>query len=383
MAAVLILGTGLAGYHLARQLKRLPGHPDFELVSADGGDFYSKPMLSNALAQGKGPDQLVTADREKMAAELGVPIHAHTRIQALDLEGRCAVADDGRRFAFDRLVLAVGARPIRPPLAGAAAGAVLSVNNLDDYRRFRQALAADGEVAVIGPGLIGCEFANDLAASGHRVRVIGPGPEPLDRLLPAELGRLLREALAERGVVWHLGRTVAAVEGRAGAYRLTLDDGSELGAGVVLSAVGLAPDTELAAGAGLDCGRGIRVDRRLAASRPGVYALGDCAEVAGLVLPFVMPIMQAAPALARTLAGEPTEVTYPAMPVVVKTPALPVAVCPPPPGGAGQRWEIDGEGRDRVARCLNADGRMVGFALTGAATRERLALARQLSPWLG
>ncbi len=381
MAGVLILGTGLAGYHLARQLRRAPGPPAFELVTADAGHFYSKPMLSNALAQGKEPRDLVAVRREAMEAELGVPVHAHTRVTAIDLEGRRVLAGE-RVFGFERLVLAVGARPRPLDLAGAGAGQVMAVNHLDDYARFRARLAQVRDVAIVGPGLIGCEFANDLAQAGYRVTVVGPGPEPLGRLLPPELGRLLREALAELGVAWRLGRQARALERAGAGLALVLDDGSTVACGLVLSAVGLAPDTALARAAGLSCGRGIQVDRHLAASAPGVYALGDCAEVAGWVLPFVMPIMQAAPALARTLAGTPTPVTYPAMPVVVKTPALPLAVCPPPPGQSGT-WQVEGGGRDRVARFLDESGRLWGFALSGAATRERMALAKTLPPWLG
>ena len=112
-----------------------------------------------------------------------------------------------------------------------------------------------------------------------------------------------------------------------------------------------------------------------------MFALGDCAEVEGLVLPFVMPIMQAARALAKTLAGTRTVVSYPAMPVVVKTPAHAVVVSPPRPGSEGQ-WDVTVS--DQGARALLRDdqGRVVGFALTGAAVAEKQALTKELPPWL-
>jgi len=282
---------------------------------------------------------------------------------------------------YDKLVLAVGAKPIRPPMTGNAATAVCSVNNLGDYARFRERIEQARRIAVIGPGLIGCEFANDLVLAGKAVTVIGPAAEPLDRLLPPEAGRALREALTAAGVTWRLGVSVERVDGRDGELVLQLSDGTVITTEAALSAVGLQPDVDLARKAGVATRRGIVVDRYLETSAPDVFALGDCAEVEGLILPFVMPIMQAARALARTLAGTRTAVRYPAMPVVVKTPAHAVVVSPPRPGNEGH-WEVTVTGRG--ARALHRDGRgkAVGFALTGAAVAEKQALTKEMPPWL-
>jgi rubredoxin-NAD+ reductase len=142
----------------------------------------------------------------------------------------------------------------------------------------------------------------------------------------------------------------------------------------------LRPETALAQAGGLEVKRGIVVDRALATSAPRVFALGDCAEVAGLVLPFVMPIMQQAKAIAKSLAGTPTAVAYPAMPVVVKTPACPTAVCPPPAGAAGSwREEVTAEGVKALFE--DAAGKPLGFALAGSAAAERQALAARMPPW--
>jgi rubredoxin-NAD+ reductase len=159
-----------------------------------------------------------------------------------------------------------------------------------------------------------------------------------------------------------------------------LSDGSALDVDVVLSAVGLAPRTALAQAAGIAVRRGIVADRCLATCAADVYALGDCAEVQGLWLPYVMPIMNAARALAKTLAGTRTPVSYPAMPVVVKTPALPTVVAPPLPGAAGQWRMAPGEALE--ARFEAADGSLLGFALAGVATGARNSLAKLLPPVL-
>lgn len=374
----MIIGTGLAGYHLAREFRKLDKTSPLILCTADDGRFYSKPMLSNALAKGATPEGLAMADAERMAGQLDAEIRTGSAIDAIEPD-RGQVLVNGQGLSYGTLVLAVGARQI--PLPAAGDGDVLTVNSLEDYTRFRRALDGVRRVAVIGPGLIGCEFANDLCLAGKDVAVIGPDAHPLGRLLPSRAGAALKEGLARAGVQWRLGVTVETIARRAGGYTLTLSDGSELEADLVLSAIGLRPDTRLAAGAGLRVGRGIAVDRLLRTSRPQVYALGDCAEVSGLVLPFVMPIMHCARALARTLSGEPTEVRYPPMPVLVKTPAHPVVVAPPQPQAAGT-WYEEPTGDGVRALFRDAGGRLLGFALTGEAVNEKQRLAGELPPVL-
>jgi len=149
----------------------------------------------------------------------------------------------------------------------------------------------------------------------------------------------------------------------------------------VLSAVGLRPNLELARSAGLSVNRGIVVDRYLRTTDPDIHALGDCAEVEGLVLPFVQPILHAARALAKTLSGTPTELRYPAMPVVVKTPSAPLVVCPPPIGSEGE-WREEPSGSGRVAVFRDPSSKPLGFALAGEATKEKGAWAAKIPDWL-
>ncbi|HHM04919.1 MAG TPA: FAD-dependent oxidoreductase [Gammaproteobacteria bacterium] len=377
---IVIIGTGLAGYTLARELRKLDRQTPLVLLSKDDGASYSKPMLSAALAQGKTPADLTLAKAASMAEQLAADIRPHTVVTGIDPAGHRVRLGEGV-LEYRQLVLAVGASPIRLPLAGDAAGEVFSVNNLADYSRFRAMADPARRVAVIGAGLIGCEFANDLAAVGKEVVVIAPEATPLGRLLPPQAGAALQQGLAEAGVQWRLGATVEAVNRRADGLRLRLSDGQTLETDGVLAAVGLCPDTRLAEQAGLAVARGVAVNRELRSSDPDIFALGDCAEVAGLVLPFVMPIMHAARALAKTLAGQPTPVTYPAMPVVVKTPAHPVVVTPPPAGAPGS-WQVERRPEGVRARYLGPDGALLGFALTGALVAEKQALTRELPPLL-
>jgi len=380
MDPIIIVGSGLAGYNVAKELRKLDKSVPLVLVTADGGEFYSKPMLSNALSKRQLPAALALNSAEQMAQQLPATVRARSRVTAIDTAAhRLSIGDEV--LAYSKLVLALGAAQIRVPIGGDAAEAVMTVNTLDDYASFRAAIEGKKRVAVIGAGLIGCEFANDLAASGYAVEVVDIADQPLPRLLPPAGGALLRDKLSALGVNWHFGTGVKSVDRDAGAYRATLGNGSSIAADIVLSAIGLKPELDLARTAGLATARGIIVDRHLETSAPDVYALGDCAEVEGLVLPFVMPIMHAARALASTLAGTRTAVSYPAMPVLVKTPACPTIVSPPAPSARGE-WRIETVADGVKSLFVDASGKLLGFALNGAATGERAKLAKDLPPVL-
>ncbi len=374
---VVVVGSGLAGYTAAREFRKLDRQTPLVVVSRDAAGFYSKPMLSNAQAGRKTAATLVMKTAEKMGEELAATVHAHAELRQIDTTAQVVLLADGESIAYRDLVLALGADPIRLPLEGDSADGVLSVNDLDDYARFAERLEGVSRVAILGGGLIGCEFANDLLARGIAPTVVDLAAWPLSRLLPAFAGAWLRERLEAAGLRFRFEVAATRIDCSASGYTLGLNDGSRIEAGLVLSAIGLRPRTALAHDAGLAIRRGIVTDRMLATSAAHVHALGDCAEVEGLTLPYVMPIMQQARALAATLAGTPTAVIYPAMPVVVKTPACPTVVCPPPLDAVGE-WSVQSDAQALVARFHGADGRLLGFALMGSATSQRQALAAQV-----
>nr|NMG01072.1 FAD-dependent oxidoreductase [Aromatoleum toluolicum] len=386
---IVIAGSGLAGYNLAREFRKLDRDTPLMILSRDAAGFYSKPMLSNALSANRSAESLVMKSADKMAGEVLATIRPQVEIASIEAANRIAVLTSGERIAYRDLVLAIGADPIRLPIGGDGAADILSVNDLDDFARFAARLDGATRVVVLGAGLIGCEFANDMLARGIAPTVIDIAAWPLGRLLPEGAATWFRQQLEAAGVTFRMTVSATTVERNGDAYRVTLDDGSVLDGDLVLSAVGLRPRTTLASAAGLAVNRGIRVDRLLATTDAHIHALGDCAEVEGLVLPFVMPIMHQARALAATLAGKLTPVAYPAMPVVVKTPACPTVVCPPAANAEG-RWQIqpqpDGDGGLEggvEAQYLAPDGTLLGFALLGAATARKQALATQTPAALG
>lgn len=374
---VVIVGSGLAGYTLAREFRKADSTTPLVILSADHGSFYSKPMLSNAFAQKKNADALLGKSALQMAQELNAEILGEAKVTAIDTQ-RKELSVNGAVRSYSKLVLALGADPIRLPLLGNAAEAVLSVNDLDDYRRFRNAIEGKKDVAILGAGLIGCEFANDLAGAGFNVQVIDLAPQLLGRLLPPEAAAFMQRKLEAAGIEFHLGASTQLIEHQGDRCNVSLSNGASIGCDVVLSAVGLRPRTELAAATGIRINRGIVVDTSLQTSCEDIYALGDCAEVEGKVLPFVMPIMHAARALAPTLAGKQTQVHYPAMPVAVKTPACPAVVLPPEPGAQGE-WQVEAVEDGVQALFQRADGKLLGFALLGTAVTEKNALVQRLA----
>lgn len=379
-APVVIIGTGLAGYNLAREFRKLDSQTPLLLITADDGRSYSKPLLSTGFAANKNADSLGMATAGAMAEQLNAEIRTHTRVTRLDPANR-RVWIGNEPVPYRDLVLAWGAQTIQVPVEGDAADAVYPINDLHDYGRFRAAAAGKRRVLILGAGLIGCEFANDLLLGGHEVDLVAPSEQVMPGLLPLQAAEAVKRGLEGIGARFHLGATLERLQRSSDGLQATLSDGSQRGCDLVVSAVGLRPRTELAAEAGLEVKRGIVVDRLLKTSAEHVYALGDCAEVEGLSLLYVMPLMAGARALAKTLFGNPTFVSYGPMPITVKTPACPVVVSLPAVGSAGN-WTVEAQGNDVKALYLGTSGQLLGYALTGAAVQERLALNKQLPPVL-
>lgn len=381
-----IIGSGIAGWTIARELRKLKSDAaanPITLICSDSGDFYSKPMLSNALASKKTASTLVMTPREKIAEQTQVTVLAHTRVNGIDRNQRTLTTDQGP-VSYGQLVLALGADPIRLPLQGSAADAVLSVNDLGDYARFREQLAPGASVTILGAGLIGCEFANDLTGAGHTVRVYDIGAWPLGRLLPQAAGEFSRNRLAASGIQFEFGNSVVQVDSDLNGFKLTDAHGQTHTAQLVLSAVGLKPRVHLAQSAGLTCERGICTDAFGRTSDPAIYALGDCAQYgpAGLLLPYIQPVMNAGRAIAATLAGQDTALKLPSMPVLVKTPACPTVIAPPLPGAQGE-WQCETLEDGLQALFKSPAGDLLGMALLGSATAQRQTLAPLLPATLG
>lgn len=380
---IVIVGAGMAAYTVARELRKLDKTSAFIVISKDQAGFYSKPMLSNAFAQKKQAVQLISQSAEQMANQLQAQVLNNTQVTAIDCGKQLLTLNQAGQIsqqAYSKLVLAVGAQAIALRLSGDAAEQVMSVNHIDDYITLRQkldALPAQAKIAILGGGLIGCEFADDLAGAGYHVTVADLNPLPMAMLASPALSQGLHTALQKRGVQFVLGTSAVAVEQDGARLQVKFADQRSVPADLVLSAVGLRPDIALAQQAGLATRRGIVVDANGQTSDPHIFALGDCAEYAvdggHTILPYIAPIMAAGRAIARSLTGEMTAIEHKPVPVIVKTPSYPLALLPPAHKQEGQ-WQDEFDGVRTVSRFISPDQVLLGFGLAPqeAALRQSL-----------
>lgn len=382
---VIIIGTGIAGYSLAKEFRKGDKTTPLVMITSDDGRNYSKPMLSTGFTRKTTADGLATSDAGSMGDHLQASIWTMTKVTKIDTDAQTIELNHVTVLPYCKLVLAWGADVIRPPLKGDGLDLVYSINDLMDYGDFRNSLQETNakKILIIGGGLIGSEFSNDLANGGFEVEAVDPLGYSLPTLLPEVAGKAVQGALEGLGCKFHFGNLVTEVnKGATMGIVATLDNGATIEADLVVSAVGVRPRIEMAADAGIEVNRGIKANRLLETSAKDVYTLGDCAEVEGNVLFYVAPLMASARALGKTLSGTPTEVEYPAMPVTIKTPACPVVVSPAPHGAEGE-WQIKEEGANIVAKFVNPKGELIGFALTGEGIKEKLALQKLLPPIIG
>ena len=383
MHPIIIIGSGMAGYTVAREFRKLSPEQELVMICADDAVNYAKPTLSNAFAGNKAPEQIRLCEAAKIPAQLNMRIEEATLVKEIHPESHeITLEKNGETITqpYSKLVLAVGANPIRLAIAGDGSDDIHVVNSLTDYRTFRENLSKrkDKRVVILGAGLIGCEFANDLLHSNYDVIVIDLAPQPLGRLLPSHVAEAFKTNLEQAGIKFALSTTVEKVTkvNDGEDYAVTLANGQTLVADIVLSAIGLQPNIALAKDANIQTSRGIITNTLLETSQPDIYAVGDCAEVNGTLLPFVMPIMQQARALAKTLSGQNTNVHYPAMPVAVKTPAAPLTVLPAPLD-VEVNWETEEFDDGMLAKAADGQGTLRGFVLLGAtAGKQRLTLTK-------
>ncbi|MEY3017419.1 MAG: hypothetical protein RL336_554 [Pseudomonadota bacterium] len=370
LAPVVIIGSGLAGYNLARMYRQQNKQRPLLMLSQDDASFYSKPALSTGMHKGKTAIGLVTKEAEQMARDLGMDIRPFCDVSAIDPAAQTVNTNHGR-FGYHQLVLATGSIAIRPPMEGDAADKVHQVNNLHEYAAFRTAMAGAKRVVIIGAGLIGAEFCNDLVLSGHHIDIIDPLPHMLGNLIPAPASQVIEEVYRGMGVNMHFGLTAQRVDQRGRGYRVTLANGETIDCDAVLSAVGVRPNTALAEASGITIARGIVTNEFGQTNHANIYALGDCAELGGQVRLYVAPLVTSADAIAATLNGNRKAIELPAMPVTIKTTHHPVVVVPVARDAEGE-WIVDQRSNEGVAaRFVAPDGQVVGFALTGKCTAEK------------
>jgi apoptosis-inducing factor 3 len=274
LRTIAIVGAGAAGESAAETLRREGYDGEILLFGAEESPPVDRPNLSKDYLAGTAPEEWMPLRPPSFFGEQKIALALGARVMAVDPASKRLALEDGREVAWDALLLATGAAPIRPPLPGADLPHVHTLRTLADSRAIIAAASRAKRAVVIGASFIGMEVAASLRARDLTVEVVAPEEVPFSKSLGPELGGLLRAVHEEHGVRFHLGTTAARIE----ANGVVLANGDRIGADLVVLGVGVKPAIELAQAAGLAVDRGVVVDDRLRTSAPGVYAAGDIAR---------------------------------------------------------------------------------------------------------
>jgi len=270
---VVIIGAGAAGSAAAEMLRRCGYDGRITVVDDDSGAPYDRPNLSKDYLAGTAPEEWIPLRADGFYEQHGVTL-VRERVARLDPTAKAITLAGQRSISYDALLVATGAEPVRLELAGDGQSHVHYLRSLTDSRAIADAAKQARRAVVIGGSFIGLEVAASLRARNLDVHVVAPEKVPLGRVLGEHLGSFIRALHEEHGVVFHLGHTPLRIERDA----VVLDDGSRLGADLVVVGVGVRPRLELAEQAGLAIDKGIAVNEYLEASVPRIFAAGDIAR---------------------------------------------------------------------------------------------------------
>jgi len=305
---IVIVGAGIGGWHIAEQLRAKGAKGPITIVTKDDGDYYYKPHLSESVTS-KSRADLIIAKGPERAQLLDVDLRARTLVLGLDRKKKRLLTNKGKveygRVEYAKLVLATGAVPFRL-YDRRIQQHIHQLNDLDQYELLTELLSSGSKrVLILGAGLIGCELGDHLARAGHDVAINDKAQYLLSAVVSEGVSSYDHDRYVQNGIEFVLGTTMKDVAKEDGGLQIQFEDGRIMERDVVISAIGLKPNVDLAARAGLDVGRGgIKVDDTMRTSDPDIYAVGDCAEHKGQVFSFVECINSQAAVIVDQLCGE-------------------------------------------------------------------------------
>lgn len=371
---IVIVGSGFAARQLVKNIRKQDTNIPLTLIAADSMDEYNKPDLSHVISQNQRASDLTRQTAGEFAEQFNLRLFPHTWVTDIDASAH-VVKGKNQQWQYDKLVLATGASACVPPVNGREL--MLTLNSQQEYQACESTLRDAQRVMIIGGGLIGAELAMDFCRAGKAVTLVDHAASILSALMPAEVSSRLQHRLTEMGVHLLLKSQLQSLTKTDNGLRATLDSNRSVEVDVVIAATGLRPETALAQRAGAEINRGVKVDGYLQTTQPDIYALGDCAEINGQVLPFLQPIQISAMYLAKNLLGASAPLKLPAMLVKVKTPELPLHLA-----GETQRqdlnWQIAIEPQGMVAKGTDTDGQLRAFVVSEDRMKEAFALLKSL-----
>ena len=299
---LVLVGNGMAGMRTVEELLKLK--PDMYEVTVFGAEphgNYNRILLSPVLAAEKTVDDIMLND-DDWYAERGIRLHKGSRVVHIHRGRREVVAEDGTREPYDRLLLATGSTPFVIPVPGHDLPGVVSFRDLRDVEAMLAASRSYGKAVVIGGGLLGLEAANGLLRQGMDVTVVHLMDTLMERQLDAPAANLLRQSLEARGLRFRLAHQTESILGENRVTGVRFQDGSTVPADLVVMAVGIRPNVELAQSSGIHCERGVIVNDTMQTYDPVVYAVGECVQHRGQCYGLVAPLWEQAKVCANHLA---------------------------------------------------------------------------------
>lgn len=390
---VVIIGAGLAGWHVIDAIRAKDTEILITLITADSGDRYHKPMLTMAISQNKRASDLVRASGSEAANTAEVTLLANTQVTDIDSVSQTvqvrstAQSDDAlTTIGYEKMVLAMGAHPIFPK--SLPQDLVWHVNHIERFSQLQEKLATGSQhIAIVGAGMVGTEIAEDLLKAGHKVTLIDLNDAPLSQMLPAKATARIAKAIESQGIQFLGGYQVSAVT-RVGSNDDDSDDAEKLQVDYaplssdadntdtqpleplivdhVIASTGLTVDEQLPAAAGVEFDRrtGIVVDATtLRTNAANIYAIGDCMSINGVACRYVAPLRAQAATIADDILGhEHSGYDHKPPMIRLKNKAISVMVTGVPQ--AAGNWQVKTESDDELIMDLLDDNEAVSATVT-------------------
>ncbi len=271
---IVIVGGGAAGFAAAEMLRRQDYRGSMVMLSEETAAPIDRPNLSKDYLAGSAPEDWLPLRPDDFYRETNIDLRLGVEVASIDIKAKQVLLAGGEGIPYDRLLLATGAEPVRLPIPGSDQPHVHLLRSLNDCRAIIASAQGARRAVVVGASFIGLEVAASLRAREIEVHVVGLEQRPMERVLGAEMGDFVRALHEEHGVIFHLGDTVASIDGK----RARLKSGGVIEADLVVIGVGVKPRLGLAERCGLAIDRGVKVDAYLETSVPGIYAAGDIAR---------------------------------------------------------------------------------------------------------
>ena len=300
---VVIIGCGVAGITAAMSIRKSMADAEISIYTDEPYLYYPRPRLYEVMSGGKRPEEIYTHPSQFYESQM-IRVFLNTKVTKIDAENRRLQTKDGAEVDYDKLLLANGAYPFRPPLQGVEKKGVFTLRTIFDALEIKEYAEKTNEVIVVGGGLLGLEFAASLRKLGKEVDVVEINSRLLPNQLDQESAAILKDKLEALSIHPFLGIKTKEILGKDTVSGILLDDGRVLPGSLILIAAGIRPNTSLAAEAGIKTNRGVMIDQHLQTSDNDVYAAGDIAEFNGNVYGIIPPAIEQAKIASANILGQ-------------------------------------------------------------------------------